>query len=422
MRSTQEISRDLEMKRGQLAHIFQSSRDGEGKLSLAPTVAEEVKRRNDELTALGAEYDQAYAEELAAQNEEALKGLREPVRPALFAQPGQDGDGEGAKSILRVGSLGEALVKSQGYKSYVPGQGRVSFGAELPINGIRELRALAAKATFTTSGSTLTTYDRQPGIVMVGQQMLTIADLFAQGTTSGNTIRYVKEDTFTNAATTVAEEGLKPEASFDTSEVDAPVRKIAVIARVTDELFNDYPAIRDYINERLPFMVEQELEDQLINGDGNAPNLTGILNVSGIQTQARGTDNNPDAIYKAMAKIRNVGFFEPDGVNIHPDNWTPIRLLKDNNGNYVWGHPSVEGPERIWGLRVNVTTAMTAGTALVGAHRLGAQVFFREGMRVEATNSDGEDFRYNRIALRAELRAALAVYRPKAFATVTGLE
>ena len=63
----------------------------------------------------------------------------------------------------------------------------------------------------------------------------------------------------------------------------------------------------------------------------------------------------------------------------------------------------------------------TANTALVGAFRLGGQVFNREGVRIEATNSDQDDFIKNLITIRCERRLALAVYRPKAFCTVTSL-
>jgi hypothetical protein len=40
---------------------------------------------------------------------------------------------------------------------------------------------------------------------------------------------------------------------------------------------------------------------------------------------------------------------------------------------------------------------------------------------MEATNSNEDDFKKNLIAIRCEIREALAVYRPKAFAAVTGL-
>jgi HK97 family phage major capsid protein len=168
--------------------------------------------------------------------------------------------------------------------------------------------------------------------------------------------------------------------------------------------------------------VQERAENYILSGSGTAPQVRGILNTVGIQTYAlAGADTNADAIFKAMMKVRAIGFFEPDGVVLHPNNWTPIRLLKTTTGEYVWGHPSVMGPDSIFGVRVVVTTAITANTGLVGAFKLGAQIFYRQGLQVEATNTDGEDFRYNRIAIRAETRFALAVYRPLAFSTVTSL-
>jgi hypothetical protein len=54
-----------------------------------------------------------------------------------------------------------------------------------------------------------------------------------------------------------------------------------------------------------------------------------------------------------------------------------------------------------------VTTAIAAGTALVGAFKIGAQIWQREGIRVEATNSNEDDFNFNRVSLRVEERLAL---------------
>jgi HK97 family phage major capsid protein len=284
-----------------------------------------------------------------------------------------------------------------------------------------EVPRVGFKATFTTSGATVTGYDRQPGVITLGTQRPSVADLLARGQTTQNTIRYLQEDTFTNAATTVAEGGTKPEASFDTSEVDAPVRKIAVTAKVTDEIFNDFPAIASYIDERLPLMVVMAEDAQLLTGDGNAPNLTGLLNVSGILTQAKGADPTPDAVYKAMVQIMATGFFMPDGAVFHPLDWQDVKLLRTADGMYIWGSPADAAPDRIWGLNVVITTAITQNTALVGAFKLGAQIFYRQGITVEATNTNSDDFVKNLITIRAEQREALAVYRPKAFCTVTGV-
>lgn len=385
--------------------------EGEVRLKMDDNTLREYRERSNEMAALGAEKVNFLTQEADRKAQKSWETMREEggIRRPTFSD-GSGYDDDRVKQSMK--SLGEQFTESAEYKQFQVGSSKQFASMESPTS---------LKATFDIAGATLTGYDRQPGIVMVGTQKLTVADLLARGETTMPTIRYVREDTYTNAATTVAEGAAKPEASWDTSEQDAPVRKIAVTAKVTDELFSDFPAIRDYINMRLPFMVKQTEEAQLISGNGTPPNLTGILNTSGIQTQATGTDTNPDAIYKAIVKVRTVGFFEPDAVVIHPNNWTPIRLLKTTTGEYVWGHPAEMGPERLWGLLVDVTTGITANTGLAGAFQLGAQVFYREGMRIEATNSNEDDFKKNLIAIRAEQREALAVYRPLAFCKVTSL-
>jgi hypothetical protein len=70
---------------------------------------------------------------------------------------------------------------------------------------------------------------------------------------------------------------------------------------------------------------------------------------------------------------------------------------------------------------VAVTPAIVANTALVGAFKTAAQVFRKGGIRVEASNSHQDYFIKNLVAIRAEERLALAVYRPQAIGKVTGL-
>lgn len=319
-------------------------------------------------------------------------------------------------------SIGERLINSEAFRNAAKSSTK-SKNIGLEFNDV-----LGMRATLLTTG--LTSYERPPGIVLVEQQPLTIAQLFAQGETTAPTIRIFKETSFTNAATAVAEEGQKPEATFSLQEVDFAVKKIAVVGRVSDEMLSDFPAVRDYINARLGFMVQAKEDSELLNGDGASNRITGVLNTGSIQTEAAGAStNNVDAIHKALTKVRSVGFFEPDAIVMNPTDWQTIRLTKDSNGQYYAGGP-FSGPYGIggysvagflWGKPVIETTAITAGTALVGAFKLGGQIFRRMGLTMEMTNSDASDFVYNRIAIRAEERLALVVYRPLAFCTVTGL-
>jgi HK97 family phage major capsid protein len=77
-----------------------------------------------------------------------------------------------------------------------------------------------------------------------------------------------------------------------------------------------------------------------------------------------------------------------------------------------------QATDYIWQKPVVVSTCCGgAGTALIGTSSA-AQLFNRSGLTVEATNSNEDDFLKNLVAIRAEKRQALAVYRPTAFTEV----
>ena len=372
---------------------------------------------------------QDYAEQMTkAAGDEELKRLvldlgKDDDHPLLHATDAKNGGSTDDRYDPRRGfkTLGELFAESDAVRKWGRQKGQVTTFEAEQYRSFAEAKEAELKATFTVSGSTFTGYDRQPGIVLVGTQAPMVSDLFAKATTTENTIRYPREDTFTNAATTVTEGNAKPEASFDTSEVDAAVRKIAVRARVTDELFADFPALAGYVNARLPYMVRLTEDAQLLTGDGNAPNLLGILQTPNIQTQAKGADPTPTAIYKAMIKILATGFFPPDGIVMNPLDWQDIATLQATTGQYIWGQPQDSTVMRMWGLPVVLTTTLTENTGLVGSFQLGAQIFYRSGLTLESTNSNEDDFNKNLISIRAEQREALVCYRPLAFCTVTGV-
>jgi HK97 family phage major capsid protein len=211
--------------------------------------------------------------------------------------------------------------------------------------------------------------------------------------------------------------------------VDEPVRKIAVIQKVADEALDDIEWLRQYLNGRLALFVRIREEQQLLTGNGTAPDIRGILNRSGLTAaQAKGADTIAAAVHKEITKIRVASFLEPDALVFHPNDWEAARLEADSNGQYFGGGPFT-GPygvngiagDSYWGQRVVVTTAMTENTVLVGAFATAAEVVRRSGLVVDMTNSDQDDFIKNLVTLRAEERLALAVYRPAAFGTVTGV-
>jgi HK97 family phage major capsid protein len=339
---------------------------------------------------------------------------------------GQNGDRGGA---ARGRSLGQQFIADATFQKFIKGQGHRQSGAwtspavEVFGDGGPLTMHATTLDTSVGSGGPLIQPDVQPGFVPLMQRRLVVADLIAPGTTMGNLIQYMKEKTFTNAAASVAEAGVKPESTLVFEAATSPVQKIAHWIPVTDEMLEDFAQTQSIIDARLRLGVDLTEEDQLLNGNGTPPQLRGLMNLVGLAAAvARGADTNMDAIFKQVSAIATNALITPDGFVMNPANWLTIQLAKNAQGNYLGSGPwaPAQAPT-LWGLPGAITPAIVANTALVGAYRSSAQIFRKGGVRVEATNSHSDFFVKNLTAIRAEERLALAVYRDAAFGKVTGL-
>lgn len=333
------------------------------------------------------------------------------AKAGVFPQPGS------------MKSLGELFTDSNAYKSH---RGLHDGQPHYQVAVGENLSYAEIKTLMTTSAGFAPPNDRTAKLVDFALRRPTVADLVPTDATTLTTVKYMEETTWgtastnANPAAAVAEGDPKPEAALVWTEQSSPVEKIAVYIPVTTEQLDDVPGIQGIINNRLSMMLQLKEEDYLLNGNGTPPQITGFLVKSGVQTQAAAGDTNIDAIYKAMTKVRTVGFAEPTAVVVHPNNWTPIRLAKTLDGLYIWGAPSDPGPERIFGKSVVVTTAMTAGTALTGDFQLYSHISRRQGITI-IVGTIGDQLIQNKKTIVAEMRESLEIYRAAAFCKATGL-
>lgn len=370
---------------------------------------EKLGKMQDELNSLFDECKaQADAEEKFNQDR---KLDREPAPDRKMIHP----DGDGAKERK---TLGQMIAGHPTYKSFIGGglQGKGSINFSIPDYGLAEIKTL-----FETAAGWAPESVRIPGFTEGRTRPIQFLDIIPTGQTGMSSVVYMEETTRTHSAAEKAEGAAFAESTFAFTEQTQAVRKITDSVPVTDEQLEDVAQAESYLGERVRFGLRQRLDSQVLVGDDIAPNLLGINNFTGIQTQAKGGDPTPDAIHKAMTLVRVTGRAMPTHVILHPNDWEAIRLLRTIEGIYIWGNPADLGADRIWGLPVVQTDAQTENTGIVGSFLAPhITLFERRGVNVEIGYT-GTQFVEGKRTIRADLRAALVGFRPTAFATVTGI-
>ena len=411
MSEVAKLKEQIAKSREELKAAFDNQEDGK----YSAEAKEKIKGLNTELAGL---VDDLKVEEAKVSNEKALEVEdNTPVNSIPNAMPEQKGPQ----------SIGEQFANSDSYKAYV----------EKGVKGVDSQAEF--KTTLNTTGYPPESL-RAPGILETAlRNPDSVIGLFDQIQTSQNAYVYLEETTFTNNAGSIAESGdisSSLESALAFTERTESIRKMATFLPVTDELLADVAGIQGYVNSRLSTMMKLNLDNQLINGDGSAPNLTGVLNKSGINTfnyalPYAGELGKLGQIYQAITEIRKDAFVEPDAIVMHPSDWYDIVTSVtevDTSGSknplfVVAGGFGADAAPRIWGLRVVPSTVIAAGTMLVGKFGGGdaAQVILREGVDLAVSDSHSDFFAKNQLAIRLTMRLGFAIYRPTAFCTITGM-
>jgi HK97 family phage major capsid protein len=285
------------------------------------------------------------------------------------------------------------------------------------------LKTLLTGASNTSAGALV--YPQFLGVRDMGAFMrpLTIRDIITNGTTESDLVEYVRITGYTNNAAPTAEatatsgsSGSKPESALETLVISEPVKTVAHWIPATRRAIADAGQLRTLVNSFLIYGLEEELEDQVLNGSGVGDNFTGVHNVSGITPQAFDTDILTTT-RRARTKVRVTGRATPTAYVLHPNDWEDLDLTQDNEARYYFGGPSILGNPRLWGLPVVESEGETEGQGMVADWRL-AVLWDREVANILMSDSHADFFVRNMIAILAELRAAFGVLRPAAFVEI----
>jgi HK97 family phage major capsid protein len=418
MAKLQEILRDIREKDAELSGIF----DGAGDADLSSDDRGRVKSLSQELETLSAQ-----AAELKQENEFRVKHQQRQAQAreqspveGLIQQGGEMLRQAKAKSIGDRFLGDEAL--SAYLKSMMPTNGNLPKGMRIhsPAVEFGGFKDLLTGLSSTSAGALVRT-DYQTDIdAGVLRRPLVIRDLISTRSTDSDTVSYVRRSTSTNNAAPVAEatatsgsSGVKPESAFTLLEVTETVKTIAHWIPATRRALSDASQIRGMINDELIYGLDEELEDQILNGVGTGENFTGVATVSGTGTQAW-SSNMIETLRKARTKVMTEGRARPTAYVLNPIDWESLDLLQDNEARYDVGGPMVMGTPRLWGLPVVESEAQPVGFGWVAAWNL-AVLWDRQRATILMSDSHSDFFIRNLIAILAELRAAFGILRPAAF-------
>lgn len=380
---------------------------------------EQVMRSLDQLEAKMNSYaEKAEAEaknagEMSVETKNALDALGEKQKDfaddLLELKQRMALDGEPEKSPATVGNV---FTKSDEFSDFAR---KISVGGRVGTMGIE------VKNTVTnTVGNTFS--QRRDGVVGGAFREFTLEQLLATLPAVSNSIDYVRENVFTNAAAETAEGAAKPESAITFTPVSEPIATVAHWIKISKQLAADNAALAAYIDSRMIYGVNLKVENQIIQGNGAAPNMSGFTKTGNFTahgytaanlTSAGLLNNRFDLIGKIIGDLQSADW-PADVVVVNPADWWSMRLTKDSQGRYLLGDPGSAVAPSLYGLPVVSSNAVVAGKVVVASLMQAATFYNREAVTIQMSDSDSDNFTKNLITLLAERRCAIAVERPAA--------
>ena len=299
--------------------------------------------------------------------------------------------------------------------------------------GMSRAAAFELKADMTTGADytgEVIAATRVPGIKYDPTSPIHVRQMVPIGTTNSDIVRYVTESAYTDGAAATAEGSALTQTDFNLTATTAPVELIGTYLRLSRQMLEDTEQLSSYISARVPAKLMKAEDDQLLGGNGVAPNLHGLRNTATVWSNAASgfaagvisSPNEFDVLVTALNQVQKSNY-TADYILLHPTDFHKILTEKDGNNRYLKDQVYQGLTPSFMGVPVVINTSMAEGEFIVGNYSQGCQLFVRENVNVEFFEQDSDNVQKNFITVRVQERIAFATYLPNAlcrgsFATV----
>ena len=164
------------------------------------------------------------------------------------------------------------------------------FDSEKFIDFAEGRRSKSGKFEFDKKGVT-SLENSYTGNILLNQQQRRVVDPFANGKVHLRDVINVEQGdpeypslTFNQISSLdrnvryVTENGQLPESAFAVKEVTEPVKRLGTTMYVSKRMLKSRTWVRSYILTHLPLWIQQAEDWNIMNGDGQGENFTGITN------------------------------------------------------------------------------------------------------------------------------------------------
>ena len=309
---------------------------------------------------------------------------------------------------------------------------RTALEAEIKSGALERIKnGTANAARFEVKSSDMTMSNTFTGVVAAETvipeikfdpaRAVHIRSLIPNGSTDAQTIRFVKESAYTANGAATAQGSALGQSDFDFTATSVNVEKIGTFMNLTDEMLQDTPQLASYLSARVPSKVLSIEDNEIMSGDGSSPNLSGLLTDSLAFTTSSGgqfyqsveSANEYDVLIAALNQLSLLNY-TADTILLNPTDFHKIVLLKSTANEYLKNQVIQGIQPALMGVPITINTAVPAGKFLVGQLSVATQLWIRDGLGLEFSRDNAQNFEKNLVTVRAQERVCLTNYQPNA--------
>lgn len=319
-------------------------------------------------------------------------------------------------------------------------EGKKSISAEDVMKGLKSVKGSGVGSTFSFSADSVKTLselnsltgnvileDRKTDIVRENVRPIFLEQIVNVSSTGSDKISYVEATDQSGKPATTAELAKFPEEDFEFNTFQAPVKKISVMHKASNEILEDAPQLVSKVREWLNEDMNIEAENKMLFGTGASGEFTGIFSIA--PTFAAGNFTNTvlkanefDVLRVAIQQIVNASKsrYMPNAILMNPEDVAKMDLIKNSQESYVLPPFITADKTTVRGVRIIENPAIPAGEFLVGDFNK-ANLANRRGLSMQVATENVDDFEKDMISIRLSRRFAFYVRNNDIGAFVKGV-